>query len=431
MTYSTRNVTELQQTLAPAVYGGLDLGITPERFRTALGENSILRRKPRVQALLDDAEQVEFFRQLTLMGDPLTDAFAARIPELGYPKARAMVDQAAAHGIDSVPDAPPELVALLRAMEAVPAWVDWDAIERASEHARLFSALGGEALTRVAFMMTYVNGYQGLPMVITGALTSDSAAKRMKETTSTFKLATLPGALRRGGEAYQSAVKVRVMHAMVRTSLLRRPTVWDFGVYGTPIPQVDQMGAALTINYRLAQRALARGRGFSTAERGVVEQGRYLASLLGMHDQFLSDDPQQIVETWQMCQATLRHKFDERGRDLNRATLEAYRRTSAQWHDRVLHGMDQGATRFLYTQLVGEKTAHDMGVQRELADALAFASVFAPVGLGFGALTLAKRAPGVRRAVDRFATRTVKRQLRVDGAAEYRTNEANYKTKAA
>ena len=123
--------------------------------------------------------------------------------------------------------------------------------------------------------------------------------------------------------------------------------------------------------------------------------------------------------------------FDERGRDLNRATLEAYRRTSAQWHDRVLHGMDQGATRFLYTQLVGEKTAHDMGVQRELADALAFASVFAPVGLGFGALTLAKRAPGVRRAVDRFATRTVKRQLRVDGAAEYRTNEANYKTKAA
>ena len=114
---------------------------------------------------------------------------------------------------------------------------------------------------------------------------------RALQTISTFKLATLPGALRRGGEAYQSAVKVRVMHAMVRTSLLRRPKIWDYSVYGTPIPQVDQMGAALGFNYLMSLRALKNAGRFSEYEACAVEQARYLAYLLGMHDQFLSNDP--------------------------------------------------------------------------------------------------------------------------------------------
>jgi len=221
MGYSTRNVSQMQKSIAPSVYAALDLDLEPERFRTELGDNSIIKNNPRIQSLLQDKDKIELFRQLTLMGDPLADAFAARIPELGYKSARAMLDKAAEQGIDSVPDAPEELVRLMRTMETTPPWVDWDLIDKASENSRLLTALTGEAIIRVAFMMTYVNGYQGLPMVITGALTSDSAAKRMKETISTFKLATLPGALRQGGVAYQSAVKVRVMHAMVRTSLLK------------------------------------------------------------------------------------------------------------------------------------------------------------------------------------------------------------------
>ena len=431
MSYSTRDVSQLQKTIAPAVYGDVDLDITPERFRTELGENSIVKDNPRIQALLQDPEKVEFFRQLTLMGDPLADAFAATIPEIGYPKARAMLDKAAEEGIDKVPDAPKELVDLMQAMETVPEWVDWTKIERACETNRLITALGGEAIMRVAFMMTYVNGYQGLPMVITGALTSDSAAKRMKETTSTFKLATLPGALRRGGEAYQSAVKVRVMHAMVRTSLLKRPAVWDFSVYGTPIPQVDQMGAALSFNFMMAKRALKNGGQFSEAEACAVEQARYLAHLLGMHDQFLSNDPKQIVETWNLCQATLRHKFDERGRDLNAATLNAYRRKGKRWTDRLLHNLDRGATRWMYNKMVGDKTADTMGVHQSKSDALAFASVFAPIGLGFGAMSLLKKVPGGREFIDRYAVSEVTRQLAKEGSADYRTNEADYNLKSA
>lgn len=431
MSYSTRDVSQLQKTIAPAVYGDLDLDITPERFRTELGENSIIKDNPRIQALLADADKVEFFRQLTLMGDPLADAFAARIPELGYKKARAMLDKAAEEGIDKVPDAPQELVDLMRSVETVPEWVNWTKIEKASENARLLTALAGEAIIRVAFMMTYVNGYQGLPMVITGALTSDSAAKRMKETISTFKLATLPGALRRGGEAYQSAVKVRVMHAMVRTSLLKRDQVWDYSVYGTPIPQVDQMGAALGFNYMMALHALKNGGKFTEYEACAIEQARYLAHLLGMHDQFLSNDPKQIVETWNMCQATLRHKFDERGRDLNTATITAYRRKGNHWYDKLIHKLDIQATRYMYTKMVGKSTADTMGIHTKNSDAFSFASVFAPIGVGFGALTLLKKIPGGREYIDRYAIQEILRQLAKEGEAEYRTNESEYKIKTA
>jgi len=42
MSYSTQDITQLQKSLAPEVYGGLDLDIVPERFRTELGDGSVL-----------------------------------------------------------------------------------------------------------------------------------------------------------------------------------------------------------------------------------------------------------------------------------------------------------------------------------------------------------------------------------------------------
>ena len=426
MSYSTQDITQLQKSLAPEVYGGLDLDIVPERFRTELGDGSVLQGNKKIQALLNDPQKVEYFRQLTLMGDPLADALAAKIPELGFKKLRAMLDLAIKNGVDSVKDAPPELVALMRSVEQEPEWVDWKKIDFGAENARLLGAMAGEIVVRIAFMMTYMNGYQGLPMVITGALTSESAAKRMKETISTFKLAILPGALKKGGVAYQSAIMVRVMHSMVRMNLLQRSQAWDYEVYGVPIPQVDQMGAALAVSYALSLKVLKNGGKFNKYEAAAVEQSRYLAHLLGMHDQFLSDDPRKIVETWQMCRATLRHKFDERGRDLNNATIHAYRRKNNSIYNRLFHRLDVSATRYMYRKIVGRKTANQMGVQSKKSDFMSFLTMFTPVVVGFSSLFLLKKIPGGRKLIDGFAIRRVEQQLVKEGQAEYKTNESDY-----
>jgi hypothetical protein len=249
----------------------------------------------------------------------------------------------------------------------------------------------------------------------------------MTETISTFKMATLPGALERGGMAWRSAVKVRLMHAMVRTHLLRHPETWDYSVYGVPIPQVDQMGAALGPTHELAKRALRRGTGFTPREKDAVEQARYVAYLLGMHSQFLSNDPQLIVETWQMCQATLRHQFDPRGKQLNEATLNAYRRPDKGWFNRVVHELDVRSTRFMYSRMVGAKTASTMGVSSEWLDAAGFAALAIPVGLGYAGLEALRRFPATRTWADGYSIMEINRQLAAGGAPAYRTDAAQYR----
>src|SRR5690606_17312429 len=126
--------------------------------------------------------------------------------------------------------------------------------------------------------------------------------------------------------------------------------------------QVDQMGAALMGNYRMAKIALKQKRAFNKHEMHLVNQARYLAFLLGMHDQFLSADPKQIVDTWQMCQATLRHKSDPRSKDLNEATLAAYRRPTQSLFDRWVHTLEVKSSKFIYTSMFGKQTTRQMGV---------------------------------------------------------------------
>ncbi len=426
MSYSERNISAMQKRIAPRVYGPLDLELTPERFRSELGENSILKKNPRIRALLADPEKVEFFRQLTLMGDPLADAYAALIPELGFRKIRAMLETAITDGIAAVTDAPPELQAFIAAVDEKPRWLDMERVERAARFMRLPTAVAGDYALRVAFMNTYVNGYQGLPMIITGALTSDSAGRRMAETASTFKLAVLPGALDRGGKAYRSVLMVRLMHAMVRGNLLRKKEVWDFSVYGLPIPQVDQMGAALVTSYMMAKRALKKKKPFSQLERDVIELNRYTAFLLGMHDQFLSADPEQIVETWEMCQATLRHMHDPRGKKLNEATLTAYRRPGTGLLDKALHFLDSSANKFMYEKIVGRKTAEEMGVEAGLTEALSFATLFLPLGVNYSALYLADKVPALHKLIDRFTIKEINKQLHAEGMPEYKTDAKSY-----
>ena len=99
-------------------------------------------------------------------------------------------------------------------------------------------------------------GYS-LPMALTGTLSSETAGRRVNETASFFATTVLPGALERHGEGFKAAAMVRLMHSMVRFNAIRSGR-WDAKVYGVPIPQVDQMGAALPVAYRLAQYAIAR-----------------------------------------------------------------------------------------------------------------------------------------------------------------------------
>ncbi len=88
-----------------------------------------------------------------------------------------MLKRACREGVEAVPDAPPELVAFIAAMEATPAWIDFDLVREGARQERIPAALLAPFITRGAFIATFTNSYAALPMALTGALSGKRAAR--------------------------------------------------------------------------------------------------------------------------------------------------------------------------------------------------------------------------------------------------------------
>ena len=145
----------------------------------------------------------------------------------------------------------------------MPDWVDMDMVREGARLDLNATANVSPYAIRGAFIATFLNKYSALPMALTGTLSNETAARRVRETAHFFACTVLPGALERHGEGFQAAAMVRLMHSMVRVNVLRTGR-WDPAVYGVPIPQVDQMPAGLIpvflLAFRLSARAATRSR---------------------------------------------------------------------------------------------------------------------------------------------------------------------------
>src|SRR5437868_2582350 len=73
-----------------------------------------------------DDPRVARLRDALMEVDPCADALAEWMQE--QPGARALFERAVAHGIDAVADAPEPLRAFFRDVDAVPPWLDRDAV---------------------------------------------------------------------------------------------------------------------------------------------------------------------------------------------------------------------------------------------------------------------------------------------------------------
>ena len=329
-----------QREHVPTMYGQVDFSVVPERFSANLADNTTLPAKLGAQRarLLSDPQRVALMRGYTMIGDAVADAYAALLPTYGGHQLIAMLHEACAKGLEHVPHAPPELVAFISEMERMPSWLDRALIEAGARKQRSTYAFIAPYAIRGAFFATFMNKYSALPMAITGALTSETAARRVKETAAFFTVSVLPGALDRYGDGFRAAAMVRLMHSMVRFDILARRTDWDTRTYGIPIPQVDQMPAGLINVFLLSRDVLRTGRNhFTREERAIVELGRYRCYLLGLPEELLAETPQDIVDMWLTRAATLRAGFDDATCGaLVRATMAA-----KLWHDTSVLGQLQ------------------------------------------------------------------------------------------
>lgn len=429
---------EAQRERAPAMYGKIDFRAVPERFTATPGDATALSGKydRDRDALLADPDRVEFIRAYTMIGDATADAYAGLMREHGFRGLVDMLTRACDHGVEAVPEAPPELIAFIKEMERIPDWLDMELVEEGARVDRNSAANFGPYIIRGAFIATFMNKYAALPMAITGTLSSQTAARRVKDTATFFTTSLLPGALERFGPGFKSAAMVRLMHSMVRANVLRRPNDWDFAVYGIPIPQVDQMPAGLISIFLLSYKMIEEGRTeFSARERAMVELARYRCFLLGLPEELLADTPQGIVDLMNARSGTLRSGYDDDTCGvLLRATMAADLRPDESLGARTHEIFERAFAKLFFVKsfMGGDKAkAASIGVDLTTGDialaAIAGLFVYARIRL----YALAAHIPVVRDIADRRLIAKLKAQLASYGHAEFTTDAANYRPAAA
>lgn len=423
-----------QRDRIPVMYGAIDFAQVPERFTDQPGVPSSLpaRLEKRRPALLANRELVSMLRTYTMLGDAVADAYVALLPQYGGRRLIAMLEQACREGVEHVPNAPPELVAFIGEMARMPEWLDRSLIEEGARQQRSAYAHVAPFAIRGAFFATFMNKYSALPMAITGALTSATAARRVKETATFFTTSVLPGALERFGDGFRAAAMVRFMHSMVRFNVLTRRSDWNVQTHGIPIPQVDQMPAGLINVFLLAHQVLRQGRDtFTREERAIVELSRYRCFLLGLPEELLADTPREITDMMLTRAATLRAGFeDETCGALVRATMAAELSDDTSPLGRLEARMERSFAKLFFMRnfVDGDRrTAANVGIDIAPLDYAWAAAAALWIASHMKAYSLAERVPIVRELADQHLVHKLEKLLERYGHAEYTTHGERYR----
>lgn len=395
----------------------LDPALSPGRFRS---RETMPRLSPLRNPLmyfryrkLPDDDAFERARRLTVMGDPLADDFALLYPELGYARARAMLDQALDEGIEAVADAPDALRALFADVDRPPAWVDWKRVERGAAVMRRYAPFTW-LFSRVAFAQTFVNANAGTPLYMTGSLNEKTVARRLKETARWRLELHQPSALRRDGAAFKTVVRVRVLHALIRLHLIQSGE-WDTATLGMPIPQMDMAGA--NIGMFLTHSLLPRlfGARISSQEfEDVLHLWRYQGHLIGLVEELNPPTSKEWKKVARLLEITLKDRHDPRGETLTRSTMRAHLRReggASDWMNHMLDELDIRVSHGIYFLVNGNGIFQRMGLTQHRAWALFPSAVFPWV---FAADSVRKLLPGGTFVATELGSRYVTRSLADD-----------------
>ncbi|QIS08056.1 oxygenase MpaB family protein [Nocardia arthritidis] len=267
------------------------------------------------------AAQRASFRRFAQLGDPLADDVVAMIKRLPAGVGRQMFEVAVVRGIAAVPDAPPELIAFFEQVESEPYWLDRSKLDRGARVVGRTGVWGGIAMGMFALMGGYLASRADKTLVGTGDLDA-LAPRRLAETTQWWLDVTTPGGLEHNSVGYQSVLRVRLMHALVRSGMNSRPD-WDYAAWDQPVNQVLTVGTLGLFSMANLVGTQALGLRFSAEEKDAVFQlWRYVGYLLGIDPQIL---PTSESDTWRAYWILADTEFipDDDSRRLAQALMSA------------------------------------------------------------------------------------------------------------
>ncbi len=229
-----------------------------------------------------------------MIGDPEADAAVDELSSLEPEEAARFIGIALeASDDDSLQEAPPALVELVRNLETPPEWVDFDAF---NPGIRLFHR--NSRLVLGAFVGgVLVEGFStsiSKSFFITGRL-REQGVRRLKQNNRQMIELFIPGGLDREGDGWKLSLRVRLVHAQVRR-LLKQSDDWDTGSWGVPISSAN-MGFAITaFSARLLKHLESLGAKFDEEERAsFIAVWRYAGYVMGIPESILMKNEEEAL----------------------------------------------------------------------------------------------------------------------------------------
>ena len=258
-----------------------------------------------------------------LQGDPIADELANWIQGDGTEGsgkgAYALFEQALEAGTLEHEHLPEPLRNFFKSVSEPPAWVDFDSLDRGAQACAISGQTGMRALRDLGLMAGYQASGINQTLVMTGAL-ERGAARRVAETTKWWMDCTTVGGLNPDQQGFKTTLRVRLIHAIIRQRLLKKPD-WKVEHWGLPINQLDMQATylAFSVLFLLGQKAM--GTIVSRQEsQDVMHLWRYIGWLMGVDESLLCNSEQEgRIALYQnlLSQATA----DESSRQLGRSLM--------------------------------------------------------------------------------------------------------------
>ncbi len=348
-------------------------------FFLALTARLFIRRKVTPQ-------EIARYGTFLWQGDAAADALALKFHDIGMQRAMPMLQQALAGKMPA--DAPAELSGLLHSVSKDPSWLDRRLLDIGARLSQRSGMLGEYVLSCVSLMGGYRSAAANKPIAFTGQL-EYMAPRRLAETAKFGFDVTRTGAMAVGAAGFQSALKVRMMHAHVRQMLDRSPK-WRHSEWGLPINQADLIATNVLFSAVYLGGLRVLGLQISDEESlGVMHLWRYIGWLMGVDEELLPANEEEGTRMAWLAGVT-QPPADEDSRMLGQALMqvpfaraEGLVAKAAAWFEVQLRS---GFSRIV----LGDPAGDDLGLPNTpLKYAIAFTSP-----LVFAAETLRRLVPG-------------------------------------
>lgn len=261
------------------------------------------------QARLVDSQAADKYVRHTTIGDPRLDPVMEELADLSPPKLHRFIHAGIENQPDQLRHAPKIMRDFFEEIEQVPDWFDYKACDAGI---RAFYANANFVL--VAFVAgVLIEGFSSLIATsfnITARTVTGPGDRRLRQNNRQLMEIFVPGGLQRYGDGWKLSVRVRFVHARIR-SLLAKADPWDAEAWGKPLSAAHLGYAICVFSIRLVEQAISVGARFSKDETAsFIALWRYTGHLMGIPDSILYADEaeaQKLISTTLLCEPPPNH----------------------------------------------------------------------------------------------------------------------------